>query len=139
MIRTLKVSSRLVLFNSHGRRRQELVTFKVSKPDVLVYVMATIEDEEEEEEAVPTQISPVFGRESGELLNTEFQITFLATVPALGMQTYFVRQVLNIPQLCQKKALLSHFQLKTEDGENEEMSVATVRIFNTGKHPFQVS
>ena len=103
MIKTLKVSSRLVLFNSHGRRRQELVTFKVSKPDVLVYVMATIEEEEEEEEAVPTQISPVFGRESGELLNTEFQITFLATVPALGMQTYFVRQVLNIPQLCQQK------------------------------------
>ena len=32
-------------------------------------------------------------RESGELLNTEFHITFLATVPALGMQTYFVRQV----------------------------------------------
>merc|ERR1719290_296595 len=55
-----EVSSRLVIFNSHGRRRQELVTFKVSKPDVLVYVMATIEDEEEEEETVPTQISPVF-------------------------------------------------------------------------------
>ena len=82
----------MVIFNSHGRRRQELVTFKVldnqaitrlgaylhiffflihnrlklfskvSKPDVLVYVMATIEDEEEEEETVPTQISPVFSR-----------------------------------------------------------------------------
>ena len=84
------------MFNSHGRRRQELVTFKVSKPDVLVYVMAPIEDEEEEEEAVPTQISPVFSREAGELVNTEFQITFLATVPALGMQTYFVRQVSDI-------------------------------------------
>jgi len=116
-----EVSSRLVVFNSHGRRRQELVTFKVSKPDVLVYVMAPIEDEDEEEEAVPTQISPVFSREGGELVNTEFQITFLATVPALGMQTYFVRQ------------------LRTEDGENEDMSIATVRIFNTGKHPFQVS
>ena len=91
------MSSRLVVFNSHGRRRQELVTFKVSKPDVLVYVMAPIEDEDEEEEAVPTQISPVFSREGGELVNTEFQITFLATVPALGMQTYFVRQVSDIP------------------------------------------
>ena len=131
------MSSRLVLFNSHGRRRQELVTFKVSKPDVLVYVMATIEDEEEEEEAVPTQISPVFGTESGELLNTEFQITFLATVPALGMQTYFVRQVFS--RLSQQKHYFHISQLKTEDGENEEMSVATVRIFNTGKHPFQVS
>ena len=83
------------MFNSHGRRRQELVTFKVSKPDVLVYVMSPLEDEEEEEEPVPTQISPVFSRE-GELLNTEFQITFLATVPALGMQTYFIRQVSDI-------------------------------------------
>ena len=87
------------MFNSHGRRRQELVTFKVSKPDVLVYVMATIEDEEEEEETVQTQISPVFSRESGELVNTEFQITFLATVPALGMQTYYIRQVADILEL----------------------------------------
>ena len=45
---------------------------------------------------------------------------FLATVPALGMQTYYVRQN------------------KPEEGKNEDLSVATVKIFNSKAQLFQV-
>eukprot|EP00090_Calanus_glacialis_P032783 TRINITY_DN5430_c0_g1_i1.p1 TRINITY_DN5430_c0_g1~~TRINITY_DN5430_c0_g1_i1.p1 ORF type:complete len:555 (-),score=152.24 TRINITY_DN5430_c0_g1_i1:333-1997(-) len=76
-------------------------------------------EDEEEEETIPTQISPVF-KTDGDISNEQFEVTFLATVPALGLQTYFVRQ------------------LKPEEGKNDEMSVATVKIFNSNAQPFQV-
>jgi len=110
-------AARLVVYNSHGRWWQELVTFKVSKHDVLLYMMVVLE-EDEEEEAVPLQVSPVFTPE-GEILNTEYQVTFLAYVPALGLQTYYIRQ------------------LKAEDGESEELGVASVKLLHTSKEPFQ--
>jgi len=110
--------NRVVISNSHARRRQEMISIRVSKPDIKVYYMNMIEDEEEEE-TIPTQISPVF-KSDGEISNTEFDLIFLVTVPALGLQTYYVRQ------------------LKPEEGKNEEMSVATVKIFNSKGQPFQV-
>ena len=96
-----------------------MISIRVSKPDVRVYYMNMIEDEEEEE-TIPTQISPVF-KTDGDISNEQFEVTFLATVPALGLQTYFVRQ------------------LKPEEGKNDEMSVATVKIFNSNAQPFQVT
>lgn len=112
-------ANRVVVYNSHGRGRQELVTFKVSRPDVLVYFLATVEDEEEEE-VLQCQLSPVFTA-GGEIQNSEYYLTFLARVPALGLQTFFIRQ------------------LKPEDGKNEEMTVGEVRIFHSAKYPFQVA
>jgi len=110
--------NRVVISNSHARRRQEMVSIRVSKPDVKVYFMNMIEDEEEEE-SIPVQISPVF-KSDGDISNEQFELTFLATVPALGLQTYFIQQ------------------LKAEEGNNEDMSVATVKIFNSKGQPFQV-
>merc|ERR1719495_2832792 len=110
--------SRVVIANSHARRRQEMVSLRVSKPDVKVYFMNMIEDEEEEE-SIPVQISPVF-KSDGDISNEQFELIFLATVPALGMQTYYVRQN------------------KPEEGKNEDLSVATVKIFNSKAQLFQV-
>ena len=47
-------------------------------------------------------------------------MTFLAMVPALGMQTYYIRQN------------------KPKEGKNEEISVATVEILNSKAQLFQV-
>ena len=77
-------------------------------------------NETEEEETLPSQLSPVF-RSDGEISNEEFELTFLATVPALGLQTYYIRE------------------MKSEDGPNDEMSVAKVKIYNTKSQPFQVN
>jgi len=115
----LEATTRLVVYNSHARRRQELVTFRVSKPDVKVYIISKEEDFEEEE-TQPSQISPVF-KGDDEISNNEFELTFLVTVPAMGLQTYYVRE------------------LKSEDGVNDEMSVAKVKLFNTKSQPFQVA
>ena len=71
------------------------------------------------EETQPSQISPVF-KGDDEISNNEFELTFLVTVPAMGLQTYYVRE------------------LKSEDGANDEMSVARVKLFNTKSQPFQV-
>ena len=110
--------SRVVFYNSHARRRQELVTLRVSRAEVRVYVMAMLDDQEEEETQA-SQLSPVF-RADGEISNEEFELTFLVTVPALGLQSYYLRE------------------LKSEDGPNDEMSVAKIKIFNTKSQPFQV-
>lgn len=96
-----------------------MVTFRVSKADIKVYQITYL-DETEEEETLPSQLSPVF-RSDGEISNEEFELTFLATVPALGLQTYYIRE------------------MKSEDGPNDEMSVAKVKIYNTKSQPFQVA
>merc|ERR1719191_1121730 len=77
-------------------------------------------DDQEEEETQASQLSPVF-RADGEISNEEFELTFLVTVPALGLQSYYLRE------------------LKSEDGPNDEMSVAKTKIFNTKSQPFQVA
>jgi len=81
--------------------------------------MMVVLEEDEEEEAVPLQVSPVFTPE-GEILNTEYQVTFLASVQALGLLTDYIRQ------------------LKTKDGESEELGAASVKLLHTSKQPFQV-
>ena len=111
--------NRVVIYNSHGRRRQEMVTVRVSRSDIKVYVM-TMLDDTEEEETLPSQLSPVF-RSDGEISNEEFELTFLVTVPALGLQSYYIRE------------------MKSEDGPNDEMSVSKVKIYNTRSQPFQVN
>merc|ERR1719471_1351482 len=77
-------------------------------------------EDEEEEESIPVQISPVF-KSDGDISNEQFELTFLATVPALGLQTYFIQQ------------------LKAEEGANDDLSVASIKIFNSKSQPFQVA
>ena len=81
--------------------------------------MAAVDEGEEEEETEPSQLSPVFTRD-GEISNEEFELSFLATIPALGLMTYYIRE------------------LKSDDGPNDEMTVAKVKIFNSKSQPFQV-
>merc|ERR1719422_1986443 len=47
--------NRVVIYNSHGRRRQEMVTVRVSRSDIKVYIM-TMLDDTEEEETLPSQL-----------------------------------------------------------------------------------
>ena len=109
---------RVVIYNSHARRRQEMVSLRVSKADIKVYIMS-MTDDIEEEEILPSQLSPVFNKD-GEISNEEFELTFLVTVPSLGLQTYYIKE------------------LKSEDGPNDEMTVAKVKIFHSRSQPFQV-
>jgi hypothetical protein len=75
---------------------------------------------EEEEESIPCQISPVF-KSSIEISNSEYELVFLVSVPALGLQTYYIRN------------------LRPGEGENRDMSVANIKIFNSKRDPFQAS
>ena len=87
--------------------------------DTKVY-MKKESDGEDVEEFIPWQISPVF-QLSGDISNTEFELTFLTVVPALGLQTYYVRS------------------LRPEERPFHIMSVASIKIGNTNKEPFQAS
>ena len=66
------------------------MTIKVSNPNVRVYKINNIEGDEEEE-ILPSQLTPVFDDEEGQVLNTEFYLSFLAQVKGLALQTYFVK------------------------------------------------
>ncbi|TRY68325.1 hypothetical protein TCAL_04678 [Tigriopus californicus] len=111
--------SKVVIFNSHARRRSEIVSIRVSLPNIRVYKVTNIEGEDEEE-PIPCQLSPVFD-DQGQILNSEYQLTFLAQVKGLGLHSYYIQQ------------------LRQEDGRNTDMDVATIRIHNSAKHPFQVA
>ena len=52
-----EVPARLVVGNTHARRRQELITVRVSRPDIMLYRMVKLEDMEEEEEPLPCQVA----------------------------------------------------------------------------------
>ena len=95
------------------------MSLRVSRSDIKVYFMATVDEGEEEEETEPSQLSPVFTKD-GEISNEEFELSFLVTVPALGLMTYHIRE------------------LKSDDGPNDEMTVAKVKIYNSRSQPFQV-
>ncbi|PSN52814.1 hypothetical protein C0J52_09697 [Blattella germanica] len=68
-------SQRVVIYNSLTWRRQELVT---DAADV----------------TIPTQTSPVFQQQSDTIIDSQFEITFMADVPAVGLATYFLHAVL---------------------------------------------
>ena len=44
--------------------------------------------------SVPSQTSPVFQQQSDTIIDSQFDITFIADVPALGLSTYFLNAVL---------------------------------------------
>lgn len=112
--------NRVVIVNSHARRRQQMVTLRVSTFNIKVFSMVKYEEgEEQEEEDIACQISPVFTPD-GELSNSEYELTFLATVPALGLETFFIRP------------------LKSDEEPSEQTSIATLRLFHSDKQPFQV-
>ena len=71
--------------------RQEVVTIKVSVPDIRLYKLVTIEGEDEEE-MVPCQLSPVFDAE-GQILNNEFHLSFVVSIKGLALDTYFIKQL----------------------------------------------
>jgi len=111
--------SRVVFYNSQANARTEVVTLRVSNNNIKVYFTSKSEDEELEEE-VACQISPVFNSE-GEISNQEYEFTFIATVPALGMETYFLKEV------------------KAEEGPNGDLDVATIKIMNSKNQPYKVA
>ena len=83
--------SRVILFNSHARRRTEVVTVKVSIPNLRVYKIHNI-DGDDEEELVQCQLSPVFD-DQGQILNNEFYFSFLAQLKGMALETYFIQQL----------------------------------------------
>ena len=85
-------SSKVVVFNSHARRRGEVVTVKVSVPNIKVYRINNVEGDDEEE-VLPSQLSPVFDDETGQILNNEYYLSFLAQVKGLALQTFYVKQL----------------------------------------------
>ena len=111
--------TRVVLFNSHARRRTEVVTIKVSIPNIKVYKIQNV-DGEDEEESVQCQLSPVFD-DQGQILNNEYHFSFLAQLKGMALETYFIQQ------------------LRPEEGDNSDMDVAHIRIHHSNIHPFQVT
>ena len=83
--------SKVVLFNSHARRRTEVVTVKISLPNVRVYKLHNI-DGDDEEESIQCQLLPVFD-DQGEVLNNEFYLSFLAQLKGMALETYFIQQM----------------------------------------------
>ncbi len=83
--------SRVVVFNSHARHRTEVVTVKISIPNVRVYKIHNI-DGDDEEEYITCQLSPIFDSE-GQILNNEFYLSFLAQVKGMALESYFIQQL----------------------------------------------
>ena len=107
--------TRVVLFNSHARRRTEVVTVKVSIPNIKVYKIQNV-DGEDEEESVQCQLSPVFD-DQGQILNNEYYFSFLAQLKGMALETYFIQQ------------------LRPEEGDNSDMDVAHIRIHHSNMCP----
>ena len=90
-IESAEEPSRVVLFNSHARRRTEVVTVKISIPNVRVYKIHNVEGDDEEE-MVQCQLSPVFD-DQGQISNNEYYLSFLGQVKGMALETYFIQQL----------------------------------------------
>uniref|UniRef100_A0A0K2SXU0 Mannosidase, alpha, class 2A, member 1 [Echinops telfairi] n=2 Tax=Lepeophtheirus salmonis TaxID=72036 RepID=A0A0K2SXU0_LEPSM len=108
----------VTIFNSHGRTRSEMITIKVSNPNIRLYTINLVDGDEEEED-INFQISPVFDSQH-EILNTQFYLSFVVEVAALSLKSYYM------------------VELKPEEGSNPSMEIANIRLYNTVKQPFQV-
>ncbi|XP_055352389.1 alpha-mannosidase 2-like [Paramacrobiotus metropolitanus] len=73
----------VVVSNSLGWTRSEVVTVRVNNPRVAVVMM-------ENKKVVPAQLSPVWVGKTEKVEKEEFELTFIATVGALGAVTYMV-------------------------------------------------
>ncbi|KAJ9599827.1 hypothetical protein L9F63_009867, partial [Diploptera punctata] len=93
-------TQRIIIYNSLTWRRQELVTIRVSTLHVKVTDAADI--------SIPSQTSPVFQQQSDTIIDSQFDITFMADVPALGLTTYFLNAVLPAQNI---ENSLSHVKL----------------------------
>lgn len=67
------------------------MSIRVSLPNIRIYKVTNIEGEDEEEQ-IPCQLSPVFD-DQGQILNSEYQLTFLAQVKGLGLHSYYIQQL----------------------------------------------
>ena len=72
---------RIVLYNSLASERVELVTLRVAHANVQVF--------NGEGELIAVQLSPVF-KTPLQVSSSEFDVSFIVTVPPLGLATYFV-------------------------------------------------
>ena len=68
------------------------MTIKVSDPNVRVYKINNV-DGDDEEENVPSQLSPVFTGEKTQISNSEYQLSFLAQVNGLSLMTYCIASI----------------------------------------------
>ena len=71
------------------RYRSETVTVRISDPNVRVYKVNNI-DGDDEEENIPSQLSPVFEGDKNQISNSEYQLSFLAQVKGLALMTFFI-------------------------------------------------
>ena len=94
------------------------MTLRVSEANIRVYKINEVDGDDEEED-LPIQISPVFDSE-GQISNTEFELSFLAQVKGFGLKTFYI------------------VMLRPEEGKNDNMDVAKIKIHNSVNHPFQV-
>ncbi|QQP52871.1 Mannosidase_ alpha_ class 2A_ member 1 [Caligus rogercresseyi] len=81
----------IAFFNSHARARSEVVTLRITNPNIRLYTLNFVEGDEDEEE-VPFQISPIFD-DTHEILNGEFLLSFVVEVPALALKAYYFNEL----------------------------------------------
>ncbi len=62
----------------------------------------------------------MFDDGQNQIMNTEYELSFLADVKGLALQTYYVKMQ------------------RPEEGVNADMDVAAIRLLNQAEHPFQV-
>lgn len=72
----------ITIFNSLTFKRTEVVSFEISTPFIEVVDMKN--------QKIESQLSPVF--ENGtQISKTRFQLSFIATIPALGLVSYKIK------------------------------------------------
>lgn len=76
-------SSRIVFYNSLTSDRIEEATLRISHPNVQVTKQSG--------EVIQVQLLPVFTN-AHEISNFEFDISFIVSIPPLGLATYFIRK-----------------------------------------------
>ena len=65
------------------------MTVRIADANVRVYKINNI-DGDDEEENIPSQLSPIFEGDKNQISNSEFQLSFLAQVKGLALMTYYV-------------------------------------------------
>ncbi|OWA50165.1 Alpha-mannosidase 2 [Hypsibius exemplaris] len=77
---------RVVVYNSLAQSREERVTLRIDSANVVVVA-------EKSGEVVMSQINPVWMGKTNALSADEFELVFLASIPALGIKTYVIKSV----------------------------------------------
>jgi alpha-mannosidase len=107
-------SNEIILFNSLAQERIEIATVSVSSSSVKII--------DADGNEVKMQVNNVFRSATGEVAHDEFEVIFIARLPALSLTTFRVIHAENANALC------SYNEIKNLDAENGDIELNVSRV-----------